>query len=160
MTDIPTTPAPPKAHAEVMYYSGVTIMSGTPAVVEWGADDRIRMWTVVHGAPPVLVFDAAPSEITVKGPQTVLNLVVGGRPHRIDFASGTGAAIRGFGVAGMIGSQVLTDQLGLPQWIEALRAAGATVQYRRAWVSVLIAVGIVVAVFVIIGVILAVTAFN
>jgi hypothetical protein len=156
------TDAPPaaRAQAEVMYYPGITIVSGTPAVIVWSADDRIRMWTRPASAPPELVLDAAPSEITVRGRQTVLDLVVGERHHRIDFAAATGLAMRGLGVAGMVASQALTHDLGLRQWVDALRTAGARIRYRSAGASALITVGVVVGVLVVIGAVLALAALN
>jgi hypothetical protein len=157
MTD---APAPVKSRAEVMYYPGVTIVSGVPAAIEWGADDRIRMWSAPAGGAPELVFDASPAEMTVKGRQTVLNLVIGGRPHRVDFAAATGVALRGLGVAGMIGSQVLTGEVGIRQWLDALRGSGATIRYRSARSSVLITLGVVVAFLVLIGVVVGIAAFN
>jgi hypothetical protein len=156
MTD---TPAQPKMHADVTYYSGVTVMSGTPAVIEWGADDRVRMWTVAAGQAPVLVFDVTPAEVTVKGYQAVLNLVIGGRNHRLDFAPTARLAMMG-GVAGIAGAQAIAKNAGVPNWIAALRAGGAQVRYRSPWITFGITLGVVLVIVVIIVIVVAVTAFS
>lgn len=57
-----TQPGAPIKQTQVELATGINIFSGTPGLLEWTADNRIRLYTSQAGQW-MLVFDIAPSDI-------------------------------------------------------------------------------------------------
>lgn len=116
------------------------------AIIEWGADDRIRLFVMTNDdvpKPAQVVFDIMPSDIAkVSTFMTHMFLrLKNGNKYDIDFASGA-MAIGGISVAAGI---LVEHKSGIKTWIKSMKATNIPTQilgYARLFKLIFIAIGI------------------
>lgn len=135
---------PAQLQAVVSYMPNVSIVGSKPVLLEWGADNRIRMYEMDFDAQQAtgIMFDAALTDITkVTGTVNMLTFHIGGKIYRALFA--------GMQTAGMggVGAAVALHELsasGVKLWINKLKENNVPVKL-FGWVKTwILAIGIVV----------------
>ena len=151
----PSTPLPaPTAQlqARVSYFSGITIASENYALLEWGADGRIRLFTMdadTNQAKEV-IFDVALGEIEkVGGSGAMLVFVIAGKKYRVEFSGGSRLASATGSVIGLIVAYKLSKSSGVNNWLQALRSNNVKVTYITWGAIIGICIGLVAAILIV-----------
>jgi len=117
-----TTPAAP-LQAIVDYLPGITIVGAKPALLEWGADNRIKLFEMDFDTKQAtsVIFDAALSEITkVTGSMVMLTFHIGDKKYNTQFSQ-TAAGKMGFGGIGLAFAYQETKNSGITVWTDKLK---------------------------------------
>jgi len=146
----PSAPLPaPTAQlqARVSYYSGITIASENYALLEWGSDARVRLFTMnadTNQAKEV-VFDVGLGEIEkIGGSGAMLVFLIAGKKYRIEFSGGSRIAASTGNIIGLIVAYRLAKSSGINNWLQAFRSNGVRVTYIT-WAMIMgISVGLLV----------------
>lgn len=117
-----------KMQTVVEYYKGITVFSGTLALLEWGADDHIRLFEIDHETKQSkgLVFDITPSQIA-RANGTVTNLQIkttDGHRYTMELSSTAMPWLMGGGVAGLYMADNDAGKSGIDWWMDNLKNNG------------------------------------
>jgi len=147
----PSTQAPAKLQANVDYLPGVTIAGAKNGLLEWSADDRIKLFIIDANtaAATEVLFDVPVREIEkVKGGFTVLSFVIAGKQYNAQFSQTAALKLAIGGGIGLGAAYKDTQKSGVNLWITMLRENGVDVGSIKDWTWVvkasLIGVGICV----------------
>lgn len=138
-----TAPAA-QLQAIVDYMPNVTVFGAKPVLLEWGADNRIRLYEMNFDTNQAtgIMFDAALSDISkITGSLNMLTFHIGDKSYRTLFAQMATAGM------GAIGAGVAIKQLndsGAKLWINKLKQNNVKVSIMGWGKSFAIAIGIVV----------------
>ncbi|HEY8886707.1 MAG TPA: hypothetical protein VIM31_04395 [Candidatus Microsaccharimonas sp.] len=151
-TPSPTALAAPAAQlqAVVDYMPNVTVFGSKTVLLEWGADNRIRLYEMNFDTNQAtgVMFDAALTDIKkVTGSINMLTFHIGDKAYRTLFARMATAGIGAVGVG--IALKELNDS-GAKLWINKLKQNGIKVRLLGWGASFAIAIGIVVVIAVIV----------
>jgi hypothetical protein len=139
----PVTP-PAQLQAIVSYMPNVSIVGSKMVLLEWGADNRIRMYDMNFDTKQAtgIMFDAALTDITkVTGTVNMLTFHIGGKSYRSLFAAMQTA---GLGGVGAIAAFHELNASGVNLWIKKLKENNVQVKlfgWGKTWA---VAIGIVV----------------
>jgi hypothetical protein len=139
----PTTPAA-QLQAVVDYMPNVTVFGAKSVLLEWGADNRIRMYEMNFDTNQAtgIMFDAALTDIKkVTGSINMLTFHIGEKTYRALFAR---MATAGMGAVGIGISLAELKVSGAKLWINKLKQGGVKVSLLGWGKSFAIAIGIVV----------------
>jgi len=117
-----TTQAAP-LQAIVDYLPGITIAGAKPALLEWGTDNRIKLFEMDFDTKQAtsVIFDAAISEITkVTGSMVMLTFHIGDKTYNTQFSQ-TAAGKMGFGAVGLAFAYQETKGSGITVWTDKLK---------------------------------------
>jgi hypothetical protein len=117
--------------AVVDYLPGVSIFGAKPALLEWGADGRIRLFEMDFdtNVAKSVIFDAAINEITkATGTMVMITFVIAGKKYNTQFSQTAVAKSAGGGIVGMALGMKETDQSGINVWIKKLQDSGVAVR--------------------------------
>jgi len=124
-----TTGAAAKLQAVVDYLPGITIAGAKPALLEWSADDRIKLFEMdfdTNTAKSVL-FDASLGEIEqVTGSMIMLTFQVAGKKYNAQFSQSAMPALALGGGVGLGLAHNRTKASGINLWVEKLKESGVT----------------------------------
>jgi len=128
--DNPQTPA--RMQAQVTYFPGVTVAGQQYGILEWSADDHIRLFLMdadTNQATSV-VFDTTVGGIEkVGGSVATLTFTINGKKYRVEFSEAARMSLAGAGVAGLVASAEFTKRSGIAVWLDALQKAGVRVTF-------------------------------
>lgn len=147
---------------QLIFYPGVTVFTGVPALLELHDDNRLSLTKVdpATGIRSDVVLDVPLTELTVGGGSSTLTLIAGGKKTRVDFNRGSRWALAAGGIVGLAVAGALTADSGLGDWIKTFKAHGVTVKYWGMGKSIAIALGVVLFLFVIAVVLIGSGALN
>ena len=109
--------------AIVDYLPGITIAGAKPALLEWGTDNRIKLFEMDFDTKQAtsVIFDAAISEITkVTGSMVMLTFHIGDKTYNTQFSQ-TAAGKMGFGAVGLAFAYQETKGSGITVWTDKLK---------------------------------------
>jgi len=124
-TPLTTEKAPALLQANVDYLPGITIKDAQSALLEWSADNRIKLFILGEDGATAsdVLFDVALNEITeVKGSIIMLTFVIGDKTFNTQFST---TATMKLGIGGGIGLGAAYKDVkstGILLWIDKLRA--------------------------------------
>ena len=155
----PATAAPSPAKLQLVgqYMVNASIIGAKPAILEWTADDKIRLFIISDDGKTVAetLLDVPVGQVeSAKAYIGYLYLWVGGKKYRFYVTDQTTAGIALGGVAGLGYAYAKQQSSGIPQWLQALKEAGVKTSTFGFKQTFLIA-GAVVVVIVIIAVVFA-----
>lgn len=116
----------------VSYFPGITVVGEQYALLEWSADNRIRLFAIdgATGASTGIIFDAALEQIEkVSGSMAMLTFKIAGKKYRIEASTASRMAIGTASAAGVVASAVATKNSGIYRWLQAFREKGVKVTY-------------------------------
>jgi hypothetical protein len=141
---------PAQLQAVVSYMPNISIIGSKPVLLEWGADNRIRMYDIdfdTHQATGIM-FDAVLTDISkVTGTVNMLTFHIGDTSYRSLFAAMQTA---GLGGVGAIAAFEELKKSGVNLWIKKLKENNVQVKlfgWAKTWA---VAIGIVVVITVIV----------
>lgn len=139
-------PAAPAAQLQAIvdYLPNITIFGSKTVLLEWGADNRIRMYEMNFDTNQAtgIMFDAAIGDIKkVSGSLNQLTFHIGDKTYRALFAAMATAGMGAVGVGVAINE---LNKSGAKLWIDKLKQNGVTVKIMGWKISFAIAIGLVV----------------
>jgi hypothetical protein len=144
------TQATAQLQAAVEYMAGITVASASPALLEWTADNRLRLFKMdfdKNQATEVLL-DVPVNEIEkVGGSMTGLVFHHGGKKYTAMFTTTAAAKMGVGGAVGLAAALQDTNASGINLWIKKFQEAGVRVTVIGWGKTVLIALGLVVVLF-------------
>ena len=123
-----TTQAP--LQAVVDYLPGITIVNAKPALLEWGADNRIKLFEMDFDTKQAksVIFDASLSEITqVTGSMVMLTFHIGDKKYNAQFSQ-TAAGKMDLGGVGLALAYQETKGSGITVWTDKLKQNAVNVK--------------------------------
>jgi len=150
----PTTASAAQLQATVDYMPNVTIFGSKTVLLEWGADNRIRMYEMNFDTnqATAVMFDAAIGDIKkVTGSINMLTFHIGDKTYRALFAR---MATAGMGAVGVGVAVKELNASGANLWIKKLKENGVKVSLLGWKASFGISIGLVVVIFVIVVVVM------
>lgn len=125
-------PQPSKMQAVVEYLPNITIVGATPALLEWTADDRVRLFKMNFDTMQAteVLFDVPYGQVEkVVGSTVMLTITVAGKKYRAQFSQTGMAKLAVGGVVGLAASAHDANTSGIGRWVELFRSAGVKTQY-------------------------------
>lgn len=156
----PQTTPQAKLQATVDYLTGITIASAQDAILEWTADDRLKLFKMDFstGKATEVVFDVPISEVTnVGGSMIMLSPLIGDKKYNLQFSR---TAIAKMGAGGVVGAVLAvgeTKASTINTWIAAFKAQNIPMKgykgWAWAWKWALIVTGIILVITIVYAVI-------
>lgn len=140
----PTSQSAAQLQAIVDLMPNVTVFGAKTVLLEWGADNRIRLYEMDFDTNKAksVIFDAAISDIKkVTGSVNMLTFHIGDKTYRTQFA-----AMRTGGM-GVVGLEVALKEVktsGIKTWIDKLKQNGVQVKLFGWGASFAVAIGVVI----------------
>lgn len=134
MTTDSTQPA--KLQAYVDYLPGISIAGAKSALLEWSADDRIKLFILDDQASQAteVLFDVPVSEIqNVGGSMILLAFTVANTTYNVQFSRTAMAKMSIGGGVGLASASKDMDKSGIKLWIDALRANKIPMNGYKGW---------------------------
>ncbi len=129
--------------------TNVSTVGSKPGLLEWTADDRIRLY-VLQGDPkvaPEVIFDVAVSEVqAVYASLGYMVLRVHDKKYRLQVDDRILVGIAAGGVAGLAYAGARQQRSGIKGWVEDFRRLGVKVNYKGFGFALLIAAVVIVAI--------------
>jgi hypothetical protein len=153
-----TQPEPAKLQAYVDYLPGITIAGAESALIEWSADDRIKLFKMDFNVEPAVatevLFDVPVSEVkNVGGSMIMLVFEIGDTAYNVQFSRTAMAKLAVGGGVGVALAQNDTSAVGLHAWVTTLKQHNVPMKGYKGWAwsmnVALIVVGILLVVSVI-----------
>ena len=132
----PSTQAPAKLQAHVDYLPGITIAGAKDALLEWSADDRIKLFIMDAntGTATDVLFDVSVKEIEkVTGGFNLLSFWVAGKPYNAQFSKTVAVKLAIGGGIGLGAAYRDTQKSGVNDWLQMLRDSGVNTRGVRDW---------------------------
>ena len=112
------TSSPAKLQNRVKILKGISTVGAEWGILEWGADDRIRLFRINEsGTDTSIVFDVGLTDIQwVGGNMLMLVFFVSGVKYRVQLSSALAATLAIGGIGGLLAAQAITDRSGINEW--------------------------------------------
>lgn len=134
--DTTPNPQPAKLQASVNYLPGISIVGATSALLEWSADDRLKLFLMdnqTHQATEVL-FDVPVAEVQNVGGNTIMLVItVANQKYNVQFSTTAMAKMVTGGVIGVAWSARDMKKTGIYSWVEAFKANNIPMKGYKGW---------------------------
>lgn len=136
MDTTPSQSQPAKLQTYVDYLPGITIVGAKSALLEWSADDRLKLFIMddqTRQATEVL-FDVPVAEVQNVGGNTIMLVVtIADKKYNVQFSKTAMAKMLVGGVVGVAWSAKDMKDTGIYAWVEAFKQRGIPMKGYKGW---------------------------
>lgn len=123
---------PARIQTRVSFVKGFVAIGEHYGVLEWGADNRVRLFEFDRTTGQVLrvVFDVSLSDIRkISGLSSSMTINLPSQKYTVNFSTTSTVAFASLGLVGMAVSAELNKAAGLYEWLDAFRSHNVRITF-------------------------------